>query len=63
MTLNPVGVPDVTVSGLCATRSDEAAEITLGPFSMKDARRLLRYYEESNDEALAALIRKRLSEA
>ena len=63
VTLNPVGVPDVTVSGLCATRSDEAAEITLGPFSMKDARRLLRYYEESNDEALAALIRKRLSEA
>ena len=60
VTLNPVGVPDVTVSGLRRAGLNDSVEIDLGRFNLSDARRLLRYCEESNDEALAARIRVQL---
>ena len=60
VTLNPVGVPDVTVSGLRSAGVSDALEIDLGRFSVKQARQLLRYCEESKDEVLAARIRAQL---
>ena len=60
VTLNPVGVPDVTVSGLREAGTADALKIDLGRFTLKEARQLLRHCEESKDEVLAARIRAQL---
>ena len=60
VTLNPVGVPDVTISGLRGVGIDDAREVDLGRFSLKEARQLLQYCEDSEDEAIAARIRAQL---
>jgi len=60
VTLNPVGVPDVTISGLRRVGTDDARKIDLGRFSEKEARRLLQYCEELEDEAIAVRIRAQL---
>ena len=57
VTLNPVGVPDATVSGLRGVVASEASEIDLGRFSLAEARQLLRHCEVRGDEKLAARIR------
>ena len=60
VTLNAVGVPDVTVSGLRSAGVSDALEVDLGRFTVKEARQLLRYCEDSKDEVLAARIRAQL---
>jgi hypothetical protein len=60
--LNPVGVPDVTVSGFHQRDSGDF-QIELGRFSVAEVRQLLRYCEQSDDHLLAERIRTRLSES
>jgi hypothetical protein len=63
VTLNPVGVPDVTVSGLVGQESVVPADVDLGSFSERQARTLLKYCEQSGDEELADRVRQRLADA
>ena len=60
--LNPVGVPDVTVSGFHDPLDDEA-QINLGRFSVAEARKMLEHCERAGDRLLADRIRGRLTES
>ena len=63
VTLNPVGVPDATVSGLRSAGTDEVLEIDLGRFSIAEVRQLLSHCEEAGNHLLADRIRSLLAES
>ena len=58
--LNPVGVPDATVSGFIGGSLAVTSSVELGAFSLDEATRLIEYCEQSGDAELAARIRTML---
>lgn len=58
--LNPVGVPDATVSGFSNSTDSEPATVQLVGLTLHEARRLTEHCERSGDDELAQKIRRQL---